>query len=194
MHLHHILDQLLAYAVQTQPNIRTRLQPGYDRATIEQRVPFRLPDEVLELYQWHNGTPDDHATRDVNLFYYHRFLPLEEAYAMYRRLMQVNVDIGGEGYDPNLFPLFTFAGEYYSVWFGPPSEHFGAIYFVFHGDGHVYDSLTSMLGAILECYDTQAYHIHDGEIVVDEPRVAAIKARWNSCRVLPNGTTLNYHP
>ncbi len=194
MKLAAILDRLLAYAVRTQPAIQARLQPGYDPDTIARIVPFPLPAEILELYAWHNGTPDEQETYDVDLFYYHRLLPLEEAYDTYQGLMQVNHDIGLEGFNPNLFPIFTYDREYYSVWFGPPAEHAGAIYFVFQGEGQVYDNLTSMLSAILECYDTGAYRIVEGKITVDEPRVAAIKARWNRCRIRSDGTTLNYHP
>lgn len=109
MKLAAILERLLAYAVRTQPAIQARLQPGYDPDTIARIVPFPLPAEILELYAWHNGTPDELETYDVDLFYYHRFLPLEEAYDTYQGLMQVNHDIGLEGFNPNLFPM------------GPPS-------------------------------------------------------------------------
>ncbi len=194
MPLAPVLDRLLEYASRTQPGIRDRLQPGLDQAAIEQIVPFDLPDEVSELYAWANGTPGDEFAGGLDLFYYHRFLPLEEAYTIYQRLMQVNRDIGIEGYDPNLFPLFTFHGEHYAVWFGPPSEKQGTIYFVYQGDGQVYDDLASMLGAILECYDEGAYEVQGGDIVVNETLVAEIKARWNACRRQPDGTTLDYHP
>src|SRR5215203_1212336 len=108
--------------------------------------------------------------------------------------MDVNQDIGVEGYNPHLFPLFTFMGEYYSVWFGEPAEEAGAIYFVFHGEGKVYENLTTMLTAILECYDTGAYIIQGNDTVIDETQVSAIKVKWNPCRYQADGTTLNYHP
>lgn len=189
-----LLDTLLDYAAQLQPTIRVRMQPGYDISTIRQIVPFDLPPEVVELYQWHNGTTPTDDYPWLQLFYYHTFLPLEEAYQTYKNLMQVNQDIGEEGYNPHLFPLFTFMGEYYSVWFGEPTQEIGAIYFVFHGEGKVYESLTTMLTAIVECYETQAYSLQENDIAIDQVRVAEIKAKWNPCRRAADGTILNYHP
>jgi SMI1/KNR4 family protein SUKH-1 len=195
MPLSAILDKLLDYAAQLQPTIREHMQSGYDISTIRRIVPFDLPPEVVELYHWHNGTA--HTDTDPwlhQLFYYHSFLPLEEAYQTYQELMQVNQDIGIEGYSPHLFPLFTFMGEYYSVWFDEPLQETGAIYFVFQGEGKVYDNLASMLTAILECYETGAYTIQGNDTVVDQVQVAAIKAKWNSCRYTADGTPLGYHP
>ena len=86
MHLHTILDKLLAYAERTQPDIRSVMQPGLDAATIRARVPLVLPDDVVALYQWQNGTVDDGKGKDKPfLFYYHRFLPLERTFRSFRR-------------------------------------------------------------------------------------------------------------
>ncbi len=194
MHLHTILDKLLAYAERTQPDIRSVMQPGLDATTIRARVPLVLPDDVVALYQWQNGMRDEERMEEHTLFYYHHFLSLEHALDIYLELRQIDEEIGGGGYLPELFPIFTFMGEYYAVWTGMSDDDFGSIYFDYHGEGKVYDSLTRMLTAILECYDTGAYAIQNNTVVPDEPRVAQIKAKWNACRVLEDGTTLNYHP
>ncbi|MFD3164499.1 hypothetical protein [Herpetosiphon sp. NSE202] len=73
-------------------------------------------------------------------------------------------------------------------------DAYGSIWFCHHSSAQIYDSLTTMLAAIEECYATGAYFIQDAEYVPNKPKVAAIKAKWNRCRWLADGTTLNYHP
>jgi hypothetical protein len=51
------------------------------------RLPYRLPDEVHELYQWCNGTSDDFRDR-VNFRPYYRLLPLQEAVDNTLRLLE----------------------------------------------------------------------------------------------------------
>lgn len=55
-------------------------------AEIEAKVsslPFRLPQEFYELYQWKNGTLETSNT--VDFYKYYRFLPLEEALTTFPR-------------------------------------------------------------------------------------------------------------
>jgi len=189
------LQKLLKYAMQVYPSINDYMQPGLDSEFIQNYGSYSLPPEVVTLYQWHNGTVDDGRGKDKPfLFYYHRFLPLEESYEIYQELMQINIEIGGEGYSPQLFPLFTFWGEYYSIWIEENSSEYGSIYFVHQGEAKVYDSLVLMVYSILESYETGAYTIHNNEITPDEQRVASIKAKWNPCRHLPDGSIIEFHP
>lgn len=191
MSIASLLDTIVSYTSRANPAILNHLQPGYDEATIDQiwTLPYRFPQEAIELYQWHNGTQWADDDPWETLFYCHYFLPFEAAMEEYRTWQTLL-----EGYDSHLFPLFTYMGEYYCIWCSEQQTERGAIYFVFQGEGQVYDSLTLMLQAIAECYTTGAYQLIDGEYVPDEPRVAAIKAKWNFCRVEPDGSTLNYHP
>lgn len=201
IHVHALLDRLLEYAEQTHPHIRSLLQPGLDATTIRQRVPLDLPEDVVALYQWHNGVYDEDQMEEQELFYYHHFLSLEDALRVYFELRRIDDEIRRRStnnlscaYLPQLFPLFSFQGEYYAVWTDSADDDFGSIYFVHQGAAKVYNHLTSMLTAILECYNAGAYMIQDGNVVLDEQRVAAIKAAWNTCRVFEDGTTLKDHP
>ncbi|NJP06113.1 MAG: SMI1/KNR4 family protein [Chloroflexaceae bacterium] len=168
MHLHTILDKLLDYAERTQPDIRSVMQPGLDAATIWQRVPLALPNAVVELYQWQNGMRDEERIEEHTLFSYHHFLSLEHAIDTYLELQRINSEIGSVGYPPELFPLFTFQGEYYAVWTDIAHDDFGSISFDYHGHEKVYDNLASMLNAILECYETGGYNIQDNDIEPDK--------------------------
>ena len=132
---------------------------------IREIIPFTLPDDVVAMYGWHNGMNDPDGIEEHRLFYYHHFLSLEDAYRTYRELMDVNQQIGEEGHDPTLFPLFSFIGEYSMVQVNTAAESYGSIWFSYHGESQVYDSLTTMLEALNECYANGAYRIEDGDIV-----------------------------
>ena len=196
MSLADTLDRIVAYTARVNPALHEHLQPGVDAAAflIARNFPYYLPDEVQALYQWHNGTHLTDADPWEELFYYHAFLSIEDAYAEYLQLQAANAEIGEIVYEPNLFPLFTFMGEYYSVECCEEPTARGRIFFVFQGEVQVYDSLTSMFVAILDCYDQGGYELVDGEYKAHEAEVAAIKARWNHCRRLDNGTIFPYHP
>ncbi|MCA0354745.1 MAG: SMI1/KNR4 family protein [Chloroflexi bacterium] len=187
--IQNLLQAIAHYTVQVDPDLLTDLQPGYSAEQIAEIIPFRLPAEILELYAWHNGTD---IISHKNLFYYHHFLSVEDAYQIYQDLMQTNREIEFEAYEPFLFPLFDFEGEYYMVQMDENRDDYGSIWFCFHSSGQVYDSLSTMLAAIEECYAVGAYFIQEDEYIPDQPKVAAIKAKWNRCRWNSDGTTLSY--
>jgi hypothetical protein len=186
-----ILDKLADYSCIANPVLHIHLQPPCRFDFIQQQKPFayHFPQEVLELYQWHNGIQPAEDNPWEELFHYHRFLPFLEAVQEYREMQHFGVDV----YDPHLFPLFTFMGEHYATWCAEEPKERSPIYFVYHGTAQVYDSLTSMLQSLLECYETGAYELVDGEYQPHEERVAAIKLKWNPCRMTQEGH-LGYHP
>ena len=62
------------------PNRAAELKPGITRDEIDEQVkdlPFSLPDEVYELYQWHDGSVDMFAVENYD------FLSLGSAIAIY---------------------------------------------------------------------------------------------------------------
>lgn len=196
MSIASLLETILSYTVRVNPNLPSSLQPGLTAAEVYERapIPFQLPDEVLDLYAWHNGTVDHPARGRQKLFYYHEFLSLEQAYEEYQWRMQFNADERFEVLDPHLFPLFTFQGEHYMTRGTTERRAQSEIFFDYHGSSQVYDSLHTMLAAIAECYESGAYAIVGDTYKPDEGRVAAIKAQWNRCRHRPDGSTLRYHP
>ena len=67
------LERISSWLEQHQPEIAALLQPGLTFEEIEeetQYLPFQLPKEVYEIYQWRNGTYHD-------LFYGMGIYPLE---------------------------------------------------------------------------------------------------------------------
>lgn len=196
MTLHQLLDKLVVFTSRIHPQILSYLQPGLTTAEMYQRapLPFKLPQEVLALYQWHNGTRQNENEPEQELFYYHEFMTIEAAYTVYQWRMQFNSEEGFEVFEPRLFPLFSFQGEYYATWCTVEEQERSPIFFDYHGAGQAYDNLHSMLSAIVECYETGAYSIDSDEYHSDQEKVAHIKAKWNTCRHRPDGTTMKDHP
>ena len=196
MTINNLLDTLVAFTSRINPQLSSYLQPGLSSIEVYRRapLPFKLPQEVLTLYKWHNGTHQNESEPEQELFYYHEFMTIEAAYEVYQWRMQFNAEQEFEVFDPHLFPLFSFQGEYYATWCTLEEQEHSAIYFDYHGAAQAYDNLYTMLSAIVECYQTEAYYIDDGSYAPDEEKVAEIKAKWNICRYLPDGTIMNDHP
>jgi len=173
-------------------------QPGLTTEEIQintQELPFRLPTEVYEFYQWCNGT-----SGDVPFFPSYRFLSLEEAVDLYHsEIKEVEIDkLQQEDYydiaqltpfswlsfqNQYWLPIFDFDGEIYflscdteqrdgaPVWYYFPESVFPRLYF---------SNLTSMLLAIAECYETEAYYLNQqGFLEENEFKVAPILRKYS---------------
>lgn len=147
------------------------LQPGLTREQIQAQVqdlPFCLPQEVYQLYQWHNGSS---AQQCVEFLPQYRFLSLEEALDQY----QITVEIWRQGVSETeqlqswcprpegWFPLFAEDGNFYMVVGQPePKTTAPIIHFSEYGDdGLVFNSLTDMMLAIAECLETGTYFLYE---------------------------------
>lgn len=183
------LSQILNHTARANPRLRASLRKGLSKTQIKEKTrtfPFRLPREVEELYQWRDGMELD-AHNDF-LFYYHYFLPLHKA--LEERQMNINWRVLGDDDPtivPELLPLFSCNGRFYGTRCRREKQDTAPVYFVSDGESQVYNSLTSMLSAILECYETGAYQpstTDDGfaTTIVDKKLVAEIKLRWNPVR------------
>ncbi len=87
------------------------LKPGLPEHEIADKVahlPFRLPREVYELYQWRNGQSQECP---VHLFRDQRFLSLDEALDDYQMIQTYFVPaLGGVDVGVDLTTCFPFAG------------------------------------------------------------------------------------
>lgn len=88
------------------------LQPGLSYQNIEEKVtslPFQLPQELYELYQWRNGTPEDSKSDNVDFFLNYRFIPLEESIKIRFDLLKDDSWIIDWLFPYAWFPIFTFS-------------------------------------------------------------------------------------
>jgi SMI1 / KNR4 family (SUKH-1) len=84
---------------------RSVFQPGLPRNTIDELVKdlaYPVPDEVCELYEWCNGSPDD---SDAIAFHQQYILPLEEAVRWRTDRFGLNYGEDWMQDDPTWFPV-----------------------------------------------------------------------------------------
>ncbi len=93
-------------------------------------LPFDLPPELLELYQWHNGQADDQV-----FFDYFSFYSLQDALFEYQQLRVVSLQLEQEhgfcSWPEGRWPIFGFEGEYFCVDCKDPTR---PVWFVFIED------------------------------------------------------------
>ena len=154
--------------------------PGLNRQqidTLTEDFPFRLPDEIYELYQWRNGKAelgDNNGYPPVEFFFLRQynndfkldFLPLKYAMEEYKSLLRATID---DFWHENWFPIASFEGKVvlYVVSDMNPSP-------VFTWDNilgtqpRVYKDLTSMISVIAECCEFDVYQIIPDEYGYNE--------------------------
>ena len=143
------LNRIIAWLQQHSPNCVSGFVPGLSVEEIEEKLgelPFRVPQEVYELYQWRNGTNEYSG-----VFVYHRLLNLNNALEYSQGIndsywLEVREQDGEPLY---LFPLFDFDGEYFAV---PGSDSLNDTAPVFHigcDDGSVSFAFTKTCKLLL---------------------------------------------
>lgn len=152
--------------------IARSLQPGLSQEEIASRLvdfPYTLPTEVIELYQWRNGQggiyPDE-------LVPYERFLSLEDALKEYKKQIELAVEFSEEDlpwqelFDPHWLPVFKDDANYYVVSTSLERQDCSAIFYKSEYDSvddvcksEMFPDLTSMMLAVMECWETGAYYI-----------------------------------
>lgn len=140
--------------------------PGLTITQINEKtaeLPFQLPSELYELYQWRNGTPE--SSTAPFLIRDQRFLPLEEAlqeYTLMNRFYINPVQKIFEGIDLEF--CFPFAGFDGSLYVFPAPSHkpidglTRPVINVFEGIDVHFNSFELMLDTAIEWYESG---IHD---------------------------------
>ena len=166
--LTNALNIILNWFQYNKPSIVDALQPGLTIEEIEEKVkdlPFRLTQEVYELYQWRNGMIDDGSC----FFTAFRFFSLEEAIEE----SQIMKEAWGLSLPFGWFPLFEFEGEFFAVVGAEENTENSPILHTYHDIDISYRNLTNMMLYIAECYETGAYYIGDSRFI-EENEVAVI--------------------
>jgi hypothetical protein len=124
------LDRLEAWQAKSRPELAKQLGKGLSKVEIEARiktkaVPCVLADEVVELYQWHDGTSimDAALTPDTDFVWHHAFLSLDNALAAWETNQRT------KKWPKNWFPLFAYDHEHYFIVCEPEARPATPIYF-----------------------------------------------------------------
>ena len=177
------LDRIMAWLQENSPICASDFEAPLSLSVIEEKLsqlPFHVPEEVYELYQWRNGNPD------CGVFVYHRLLNLDTALEYSQGINDTYwLKVRAEDGDPlYLFPIFDFDGEYFAVSGSDSPNQTTPIFHIGCDDGSVsfaFTSLTQMMAAIAECYETGVYAVRsDGKVTVtDEIRFGEIRRKHN---------------
>lgn len=159
------LDAILGWHDRLGSRVPALLQPGLTRQRImelERRLPFKLSEETIALYQWRNGIPLATASNDnLFLFEMHQFLPLEDALAVFRE----TYPIIKEFYElTDWLPVFQdVAGDGYGAIGTAQRQASAPIVLLFEGDGVrvVFDSLEKLIDTMLACFEQGVFSIGD---------------------------------
>lgn len=186
------LEKILVWQQRNRPEYAATFQPGLTEEEIEEKVkdiPFKLPKEVYELYQWRNGSTFDYFLPGSGFL----FLPLERAIEEYELNADTystddEYDEPGDYWNPYYFPIFFEGIENFFVIGSDEQQKESPViyYFIEDGSHDVFcSSLTKMLQVIAECYETGAYYITE-EVVQqriflgeDELKVAQVLRKYN---------------
>lgn len=170
--LSQVLERIWNWFQVNAPVMLTFLQPGLTRGQIDAQVqdlPFQLPEEVYQLYQWHNGSS---AEQYIEFLPQYRFLSLEDAIAQYQMTVEIWGDVSetenleDRWVRPEVwFPLFAVDGNFYMIeGQSQPKTTAPIIHFSKYGDNHlIFNSLTKTMLVIVECLETGAYFFPQSE-------------------------------
>ncbi|WP_156114024.1 DUF6745 domain-containing protein [Myxosarcina sp. GI1] len=183
------LETIVAWLEQYAPNFVDDFLPGLDEEEISRRLeqlPFKVPREVCELYQWRNGISSERM-----LFVYHDFLELERAIEQSEMLSKSIPERERDNEPAYLFLLFEFESEYFAVAGGDkvvetaPVYHISDIFEV----TLVFNSITTMMLALAESYECGYYRAENldefGSVDVDFKQLARIRHKYNPGTVEP---------
>ncbi|HEC85004.1 MAG TPA: SMI1/KNR4 family protein, partial [Thioploca sp.] len=196
-HLIKALDQIMAYCISLNLPMIAGFAPGLAEVQIQEitkNLPFRLPRELVFLYQWHNG-----IDASESFLPYYRFLSLQKAVDVYQRDLETELDNQGlekpedllkrdeeEGllYHPYRLPIFQLDARHYYIAHCEPKELRRSpilSFFLEEGAEQQYDSLTDMMSSIADCYANDAYYINkEGELEEDKIKVESIDKQYRS--------------
>lgn len=181
------LERILAWRQEHKPADADRFKSGLSLEEIREKLsqfPCRLPKELYTLYQWKNGTNDD--SWDCGVFVYHSFMNLDSALQEAKEFVNEENQRSyrrKEGLPLYLFPFCDFQGEYFAV-AGVDIETDSTPVFFIDEMGEIslaFTSLTNMMLALAECYETGIYVVRDNGYVevVDEVRFGEIRLKHN---------------
>lgn len=179
------LNRIMAWLQENSPVCASAFNPGLSLETVKtysSNLPFQLPDEVYELYQWRNGIDDRWG-----IFVYHQLLDLDAALYYSQGINEwiecLRSEDGESAYPSNLFAVFEFHGEFFALESNSKLSNSCPIFQIgCEGDLTLaFTSLTNMMLSLAECYETGVYAVtSDGWVEVkNEIKFGAIRRKYN---------------
>jgi hypothetical protein len=129
---------------------------------LTQKLPFKIPSDLEQLYKWHNGMDEFIPAYDL--------LSLSDAIAEYEALVASAREFQDEDFFKHIyFPILQFQDSWFLVDCDPGTKT--NVYYLFLEDGTVkkeYESFEQMLQIVVDAYLSRAFYIED-DLVVENP-------------------------
>jgi len=144
------------------------LQKGLSLSEImiaTEELDIKLPNELVELYKWRNGTSKDggYVLGDVDFFPGFHFLPLVDSVAYYKTFIK------DERWDKSWFPVFANGGgDFYVIKCSEDyREHSEIVGFMRDFDEQEVEYLTleKMLQTLCECYKQSVFYLSNDRYI-----------------------------
>jgi hypothetical protein len=156
------LDRIMNWTIAYQPDYAASFLPGLSRQEIDticQAIPGFLSEDIIQLYQWRNGTNEEYWRWMLN-FHLH-YQPLQE---VVMDIVETENDI--YTFDgKHLFPFFKIEKTYYCSLISEEFSECSVIVDLFAGGGMdvvlAFNSLTSMLEMLAEGLETKVLFLND---------------------------------
>jgi len=170
--------------------MRQHLRPGLSRADVQTALsPLGLtpPEELYQLYEWHDGI--DVVNAPDMLFAEQQFIPLSEAIQEYADLLKYYGEVPTSIDLSQCFPIASFEGDYSTIYCdttlveGLQCPIIG----IYHGIAVIYENIERMAQTVAEWLISGIYDNDDAP--VDDDRRYAIRERLNS-RIPERNTSL----
>lgn len=192
------LNRLEKWFIENKPQFYSKLNLGLSRdeiAALTINLGLNLPDEVIALYMWHNGTPKN---LNMDFIPHYRFLPLEEAIDFYYEMIDGTIESGGEVIDQfnlsthcewsySYFPIF-YSIEPIVIKISKEKIKTTPVVNIFAEDSSatlMYNTLSNFINFIAECYKAEVFQINENEFgyfveVADKDRAESIHTQFES--------------
>ena len=180
--IHQLLERYLGVIKARGYTIERYLNPRLTRSQIAQQLlelPFTPPEEIFQLYQWHDGV---HETCQISLFREHQFLSLSQAKQEYQMLCTYYLG-NGIDYGVDLSKCFPFAGFEGALYVLPADNQTlktklqRPVICVFEGVEVYFRDLPTMIETCIAWWVEGIYRVDDYS--VDEKRELEIWKRLN---------------
>lgn len=181
--LQDALNKILEWLAEHDRPVVALLQDGIDAQEVKaasEGLPLRLPQELVALYGWRNGTrsAEGDILDDLHFMPGYYLLSLEESLTHYRAFKD------DERWKPNWFPILANGGgDFYAVGCTTGAEERAPVigFLLDEPEQPIeYASVTSMMLTIAQCYEAGAYFLsEDGYLEVDDEAVVPIGRKFN---------------
>jgi hypothetical protein len=155
------LDRVLNHRISLESRYASIVLPGLCRDRILEmtaQIPYRLPEEIIELYQWHNGTAPEGWDNFIPCF---ELISLERATDIYDSYCEIDfiIDANKKSYRHGL-PIMNCNGDSHLIAIFGNDTYTAPIWCIDLEIGiceQCYDSLTAMAQTTVECFEEGLY-------------------------------------